>query len=90
MIRIVKGTDSEIHTFYELLRIYFPYYETSGELFLSIETKEDVKEVVLVIGDDRFEKDFFSTMNVRRSAPLHRGSSETLITNQKKIVFGER
>lgn len=59
MIRIVKGTDSEIHTFYELLRIYFPYYETSGELFLSIETKEDVKEVVLVIGDDRFEKDFF-------------------------------
>ena len=58
MIRIVKGTDSEIHTFYELLRIYFPYYETSGELFLSIETKEDVKKVVLVIGDDRFEKDF--------------------------------
>lgn len=58
MIRIVKGTDSEIHTFYELLRIYFPYYETSGELFLSIETKENIKKVVLVIGDDRFEKDF--------------------------------
>lgn len=58
MIRIVKGTDSEIHTFYELLRIYFPYYETSGELFLSIETIGDIKKAVLVIGEDRFEKDF--------------------------------
>ncbi|MDD7363344.1 MAG: coproporphyrinogen dehydrogenase HemZ [Peptoniphilus sp.] len=58
MIRIVNGTDSEIHTFYELLRIYFPYYETSGELFLSIDTTEDEKHVVLVIGDERFEKTF--------------------------------
>lgn len=58
MIRIVNGTDSEIHTFYELLRIYFPYYETSGELFLSIETRGNKKQVILVIGDKRFEKTF--------------------------------
>ena len=59
MIRIVNGTDSELHTFYELLRIYFPAYETSGELFLIIETTGKNKRVTLMIGDDQYENTFF-------------------------------
>lgn len=58
MIRIVNGTDSEWHTFYELLRIYFPAYETSGELFLIVDTKPKSKHVTLLIDDDRYDKTF--------------------------------
>lgn len=61
MIRVVNGTDSELHTFYELLRIYFPAYETSGELFLIIDTMAESKRVTLMIGDDRYERTFPGT-----------------------------
>lgn len=58
MIRVVNGTDSELHTFYELLRIYFPAYEISGELFLIIDTLSEGKRVTLIIGDARYENTF--------------------------------
>ena len=61
MIRIVNGTDSELHTFYELLRIYFPAYEAVGELFLIIDTTIENKHVTLIIDDDRYENTFFGT-----------------------------
>lgn len=61
MIRVVNGTDSELHTFYELLRIYFPAYEISGELFLIIDTLAESKRVTLMIGDDRYERTFLGT-----------------------------
>ena len=61
MIRIVNGTDSELHTFYELLRIYFPAYETSGELFLIIDTTAENKHVTLIIDDDQYENTFGGT-----------------------------
>ena len=61
MIRVVNGTDSELHTFYELLRIYFPAYEISGELFLIIDTMPESKHVTLMIGDDCYECTFPGT-----------------------------
>ena len=61
MIRVVNGTDSELHTFYELLRIYFPAYEISGELFLIIDTMAESKRVTLMIGDDCYERTFPGT-----------------------------
>ncbi|MFR6437490.1 MAG: hypothetical protein ACLUOC_06270, partial [Peptoniphilaceae bacterium] len=61
MIRIVNSTDSELHTFYELLRIYFPAYETSGELFLIIDTTAENKHVTLIIDEDQYENTFGGT-----------------------------
>ncbi|MDQ0507859.1 oxygen-independent coproporphyrinogen-3 oxidase [Peptoniphilus ivorii] len=58
MIRIVNATDSEIHTLYELLRIYFPAFETSGELFLVLETTADTKRAILSVGERQYEKTF--------------------------------
>ncbi|MDY3119186.1 MAG: coproporphyrinogen dehydrogenase HemZ [Peptoniphilus sp.] len=60
MIRIVNGTDSELHTFYELLRIYFPAYEVSGELFLILHALPGGKRVTLMIGDNQYERVFRS------------------------------
>lgn len=66
MIKIIGANSGDAHSFFELLRIYYPYYEDNEELFLTYSKKEEFVEVEV-----QFPKESFTEKFPYEENPIH-------------------